>query len=117
MEELVEEVASQHFGAKWQQFYHRLGLEYRDRFRISVEHKDKAEADRIRCCVEDTIALWLKSEPVVKQSEREKMKLLLNALQSVQGFETLAVQLSDRHGNAHVLKWAWSHKYVPMHIP
>ena len=98
MEELIEEVASQAFGEKWKQFYYRLGLEHRDRFRIVVEHKDKAESDRVRCCVKDTITLWLKSESIVKQSEREKMKLLLNALKNVQEFETVAIQLSNRHG-------------------
>lgn len=98
MEELIGEVASQSFGARWQQFYHRLGLQYRDRYRIAVEHKDKAEADRIQCCVKDTIALWLKSAAVVKLSEREKMKSLLDTLSTVQGFETVALELSGKHG-------------------
>ena len=98
MEELIEEVASQSFGARWQQFYLRLGLQYRERYRIEVEHKDKAEADKIRCCVKDTISLWLKSSAVVKQSERERMKTLLDTLSSVQGFETVALELSDKYG-------------------
>ena len=98
MEELIEEVVGQAFGPRWQQFYHRLGLQFRDRYRIEVEHKDKAEADKIRCCVKDTITLWLKSAAVVKQSEREKMETLLDTLSSVQGFETVALELSDKYG-------------------
>ena len=98
MEELIEEVASQSFGAKWQQFYHRLGLQHRDRFRIEVEHKDRAETDRVRCCVKDTITLWLKSPAPMKQSERERMKTLLDTLSSVQGFESVALELSGKYG-------------------
>jgi hypothetical protein len=98
MEELIEEVASQTFGARWQQFYHRLGLQFLDRYRIEVEHKDKAEGDRIRSCVEDTIALWLKSAAVVKLSEREKMKTLLDTLSTVQGFETITLELGGKYG-------------------
>ena len=98
MEELVEEVASQAFGPRWKQFYVRLGLQYRDRYRIEVEHKDKANGERIRCCVKDTIGLWLKSAAIVKQSEREKMKTLLDTFSTVQGFETVASDLCGKYG-------------------
>ena len=102
MEELIEEVSNQSFGARWQQFYHRLGLQFRERYRIEVDHKDKAEADRIRCCVKDTIALWLKSAAIVKQSEREKMKTLLDTLSTVQGLETVAFELSSKYGTYNI---------------
>ena len=98
METLIEEVASQPFGAKWQQLYNRLGVEPRQRFKITVEHKQKSETERVRCCVLDTIALWRQSESVVKKSEREVMTLLLTALRKVQGFENAALRLSEKHG-------------------
>lgn len=98
MDDLVDQVASQPLGPKWQQLYRRLGLEPRNRYRITVEHKDKTEADKVRCCILDTIALWRKSESVIKQNEKETMKLLLSALRKVQGFEAVALELSERHG-------------------
>ena len=118
MEALIEEIASQAFGAKWEQLYHRLGLQYRDRYRIAVEHKDEAEADRIRCCVKDTVALWLKSPAIMKQSEREKMKILLDALNCVQGFETIALELSHKYGTYTVYRSGCGHtRKQTNHLP
>ena len=98
MDRLIEEVATQPLGAKWQQLYKRLGLEPRQRFKITVEHKQKGETEKVRCCVLDTIALWRQSEAVVKKNEREMMTLLLTALRNVQGFENAALRLSEKHG-------------------
>lgn len=98
MEKLIEELASQPLKAKWQQLYLRLGLEPRNRFQISVDHKDKKDGDKFRCCILDTISLWMKSDTVARKSEREKMKILLSALRTIQGFEAIALQLGETHG-------------------
>lgn len=99
MEKLIEEVASQPLGKKWVQLYTRLGLKPPDRFKIVAEHKHlKREADKVRCYILDTIAVWRMSDSMVRRSEREKTKLLLDALGKVQGFEAVALELSDKHG-------------------
>ena len=98
MEKLIEQVASQPLKAKWQQLYLRLGLEPRNRFQISVDHKDKREGDKFRCCILDTIRLWMKTDTVARQNERDKMKVLLSALRTIQGFHAVALQLGETHG-------------------
>ena len=99
MDTLSKAVSDLSLGPKWHQLYNRLGLEPRKRFSITVEHKDKTGDEKVRCCVLDTIALWRRTEAVQKMKEREMMKQLLVALQKVQGFETIALQLSESHGN------------------
>lgn len=98
----MEEVASQPLKAKWKQLYSRLGLrDHRNMFQIVADHSDKSEGDKFRCCILDTIDLWKKSGPVARQSEKEKMKLLLTALRNIQGFEAVALRLSEKHSKSY----------------
>lgn len=112
MDRLTEEVSNQPLGQKWVQLFNRLGLEPRKRFSITVEHKDKKGEEKIRHCILDTIALWRGSETVAGKSEREMMKQLLTALKQVQGFEIIAIRLSETYGE-YKYNLTCVYKYTP----
>ena len=98
MESLIASIVSANLGPKWAQLCTRLELAPRDRYRFVTQHQDKEQEEKYRCCLMDTIEKWRSTEPVQKLDEKEAMRLLLCALEKIQGFKRLASDLGQANG-------------------
>lgn len=98
MESLIASIVSANLGPKWVQLCAKLELDPRDRYRFAAQYQDKAQEEKYRCCLIDTIEKWRSTDAVQKLDGKEAMRLLLCALEMIQGFKELANDLGQANG-------------------
>ena len=97
--DLVVEGIAGELGPKWTQFFTRLELHPRYRYKIVTNHDNKPDHEKYKCCVRDAVSFWRSSKPVSDiENEIELARRLLCVLMKVQGFESRAVELGKLHG-------------------